>query len=242
MSAPTALRTLRLLLTILSVIVFASGIYFLSRYRSPQFKDNWIVWIPLILAIISECTYSISLRGQTYVSSGFRKWSLFLIAIAWLVPPSYDIHQLAEYYGSNNVFKALACSAVQCKLIMTIDICSYIIAIFALLELFISYRYECSQASGSKPTAAAPSVFVSSGAQQYIPLQQQQQQQPVASSYAYNYQGYDPSQPLQPAANYPQPAANPPYHPVTPVYPAYQPASIVHPPATSAYQPSPHYR
>ncbi|KAF9183450.1 hypothetical protein BGZ51_004024 [Haplosporangium sp. Z 767] len=214
MSAVALLATVRGVLCILTAIVLATALYAIIQYRVRFSSQYWPIWLPMFLAIISNIVYALSCTKRTYLSTGFRNFLMFLIALAWFVTPSYRINLQMQLYGGSQFFRGWNCGQRECTLMMTLDICGLLVGVVGLLEVFLAFRYERTFAQKSAPTTT---IFLAPGAQQqtaYIQLEQQHQQQPVVSSYMYQHQGYDQAQPQQVAPYFAPPttSSQPPHY------------------------------
>ncbi|CAO3574833.1 unnamed protein product [Mortierella alpina] len=207
------LLTLRILLWLMTTVVLAFSVFLIARFRIGFTLSYWSVWMRLILAVVSNTAYSFSLRKQSYLSRSSRGAFMLLVALAWFVPSSYHVRSVIQLYGGPQFFRSWNCGLIECTLVMIQDIFGWLIGVFGLLEVYLTDRHE--RVYGQKPATTTTSIFLAPGAQQtaYIPLEAQQHQQPVVSSYAYQHQGYDQSQPLQASPYQPQPGANVAYQP-----------------------------
>ncbi|KAF9949572.1 hypothetical protein BGZ72_008676 [Mortierella alpina] len=211
--SPAALLTLRILLWLMTTIVLAFSAYLITRFNIRFRASTWAMWMRLILAVISNVVYSFSFRKQSFAGRGSRGAFMFLVCLAWFVPSTYSVRNIIRLYGGPQFFRTWNCGLVECTLSMILDILGWLIGLFGLLEVYLADKYE--RVYGQKPSTTTTAIFLAPGAQQtaYIPLEAQQQQQPVVSSYAYQHQGYDQSQPLQASPYHPQPGANSAYQP-----------------------------
>ncbi|KAF9915552.1 hypothetical protein BX616_005890 [Lobosporangium transversale] len=196
-----ALLTARILLVLLATVILVASAFVVIKNRLSLGSLTWPTWMPLILAILSDLIYSLSLGKRAFISR----------AVAWFVSPSYRINRMMHYRG--RFLQLWNCGVIDCTLAMISDICGFLMGLFVLVELSLAYNYERKQSQKTSST----SIFVAPTAHQqthYIQLEHQHQQQPVALSYPYQHQGYDQRHPLQ-STHYEQ----------LPVTVAYQPAS-----------------
>ncbi|KAG0085726.1 hypothetical protein BGZ93_009601 [Podila epicladia] len=206
MSSGSLLCT-RIFLIILCIAVDICAITVMATLKIRFQLAYWFVWLPLILSLMSSSVFCTSAKTSPADTTS-RKVLLFILAAAWFASPSYRINMITK---TKTPFMATwFCSSLACKMQSISDICGLLIGLFSLVELALAAKYSKAY-PGQKPVTA---IFVaSSTADQnsvYIPLgTQQSHQQPVAQSYAYNHQGYDQSQPLQPQPGYGYPAATP---------------------------------
>ncbi|KAK3813208.1 MAG: hypothetical protein J3Q66DRAFT_347627 [Benniella sp.] len=98
---PELLRLLRFCLVILA---FALVIVVIHGLRLDLFIGNgWATWLPLVLAVISDISYIWALKAQMahrniIQSNMVRNTCAFLLCVAWLVSPSYEVNFALTYY------------------------------------------------------------------------------------------------------------------------------------------------
>ena len=161
----------------------------------------------MFAAIVSVIAYSWALKAATaqkniIQSNSARYACSLLLCVAWLLSPCYGVNSLLnnlrQYALEDEFFKAWACGNLGnplCKLRFGIDICGFLMALFVLLEVILTYLNERSpnaHKAGTLPTT----VVVAPGPGQQYPAQPVQQ-------FAYHPVQQQPAQP--PAAYYPQP-------------------------------------
>ncbi|KAF9372497.1 hypothetical protein CPB97_001217 [Podila verticillata] len=201
-----SLLTIRLCLIFLCIVVDICAITVMVSLKIRFQVAYWFVWLPLILSLMSSSLFCSSLKASSADTTS-RRTFLFLLAAAWFASPAYRISKVA---GTSTPFLATWwCATLSCKLQSVSDISGLLIGVLSLVELGLAAKYEKAY-PGQKPVTA---IFIASSTDNqsnYIPLGTQQSfQQPVAQSYAYNHQGYDQSQPLQPQPGYAYPVAMP---------------------------------
>ncbi|KAF9317670.1 hypothetical protein BG003_000490 [Podila horticola] len=204
MSSGSLLCT-RIFLIILCIIVDICAITVMSSLKIRFQVAYWFVWLPLILSLMSSSVFCTSAKTAPADTTS-RKVILFILAAAWFASPAYRISTISN--TNTPFFATWFCAALACKMQSISDICGLLIGLFSLVELGLAAKNGKAY-PGQKPVTA---IFVASSTadqnSQYIPLgTQQTYQQPVAQSYAYNHQGYDQSQPLQPQPGYGYPVA-----------------------------------
>ncbi|GJJ69381.1 hypothetical protein EMPS_01727 [Entomortierella parvispora] len=203
--ANSTLLGFRILLVILTTIVMACDLVLIIRYHVEFAEQYWSIWLALIISIVSNVAYSLSLRQRTFFDPRSRAIMMCILCAGWYVAPSYHIHVLLRYYGAADFFKGWACGLLQCTMWMIADICGLATGVFGFVEAYLAERHDRSHVQ--KPLAAT-TIFVSPTVQQntqYIPLEQQHQHQPLLPQQQQQYQ-YPQHQPLQQQSPYqPQP-------------------------------------
>ncbi|KAF9971708.1 hypothetical protein BGZ73_005260 [Actinomortierella ambigua] len=121
----------------------------------------------------------------------------------WTVFPSYRLNTLRRHTATTgSFFDNWMCGSVVCRILVAIDIASYLIAIFGLAEVYIADRYEAPYLYGKQSVANTTIILapvVTTAPNPYQPIevdhtgyQPYPQQQPVANSPYYPQSGYQP--------------------------------------------------
>ncbi|KAK3813198.1 MAG: hypothetical protein J3Q66DRAFT_442426 [Benniella sp.] len=232
------LQAIRGCLVLLAFITFILIVHAVRIYRVPISDSRyWDTWLPFFLAILSIIAYSWAIKAQRaqkniIQSNSARYIGSILFCAAWLASPSNAINELLIYlrrYGmEKEFFRYWDCGMPECNVGFAIDIGSFLVAFFVLLEVILAYLYERSSNIHEAGTLPTTTVVAPGPVQQY-PVQpvQQYPAQPV-QQFVYNPVQ---QQPGQPAAYYHQPVMTAPYQqgPITTPYqvpqqaPPYQP-------------------
>ncbi|KAK3813209.1 MAG: hypothetical protein J3Q66DRAFT_412637, partial [Benniella sp.] len=231
---PELLRVLRFCLVLLAFITFGIIAHTVRTYKiSISDSAYWDVWLPFFLAIFCVIVYSWALKAQTaqkniIQSNGARYIGSLILYAAWLASPSFTIHNILynirQYELEGDFFEYWNCGSPGCHLGFAQGICSFLMALFVLLELILAYLYERSfnvHRANPRPTTIVVGP----------PPVQQYPYNPAQPVQQFVYDPVLPQQPgQQPQAYYPQPVIRPvitaPYN-QSPTFleqaPAYQP-------------------
>jgi hypothetical protein len=192
------------------------------------------VWLPFFLALFSVIAYSWALKAQTaqkniIQSNGARYIGSLVLYAAWLASPSFTIynllHNIRQYELEGDFFEFWNCESQGCHLGFAQDICSFLVALFVLLEVILAYLYERSftvHRANPRPTT----IMVSPAPVQQYPYNPAQPVQQFVYDPVLQQQQQQQQQPgQQPPAYYPRPVMTASYHsPTIPEQaPAYQP-------------------
>ncbi|KAK3813202.1 MAG: hypothetical protein J3Q66DRAFT_347621 [Benniella sp.] len=183
------LQVIRGCLILLALATIIMAAQFVRIYQI-QISDSkqWHRWMPLILAILSVIVFSWILGAQSAQksfsrSNGARYICSLLLCAAWLVSPIYMIiiilDLLRPYALEDQFFEYWYCRIEpSCKYGFATDVCSFLMALFVLLEAISVYLYGLSR-KARKAGALPTTVMVGSGLQQYpaqpvhyVPVQQ----------------------------------------------------------------------
>lgn len=227
------LRAIRICLLLLA---FANGLLAIYGVKTGEHREDmnmWTVWLPLVLAIISDISYTLAVRAQragTIIieSNATRYTCAFFLCVAWLVSPSYVVNYIAQGVPSQYFFEVWNCSYdTQCGVWFAADLCGFLMAFFVFLEMIFAHRYERSSTAYKSDTSTT--VIVGPALVQPAP----QNSHLAPHQYVYG------SAPSQPAAYYPQqPAMAAPYPaPTMPYQASATPYQV--PQQAPAYQPYP---
>ncbi|KAG0246659.1 hypothetical protein B0O80DRAFT_482696 [Mortierella sp. GBAus27b] len=218
------LRATRFLLVFTSAIVFVIAIYTLKTNRYPFIPEAWVVWLPLAIALVTDITMTLALQPRTYVqSTPCRNTFLILMAIVWLVSPSFRLNRvttIGSRYGIDPM-KIWSCGSTWCDILLALDVLGFIAAFLIVVEMFLAHRYERS----AKQTPVATFIVTPDAPQHYIPMHQ-----PVTAPYQPGYPQASPA---------PYPAAAHPYPYQAPVSPYQAPGTTYQAPG-AGYSPSAH--
>ncbi|KAK3813203.1 MAG: hypothetical protein J3Q66DRAFT_403401 [Benniella sp.] len=182
-----AIRGCLVLLALITIIMTAQFV----RLNNISDSKAWPRWLPLFLAILSIIVYSWALKAQMAKkniirSNGARYTCSILFCAAWLVSPIYMIilllDNLRKYALEDKFFEFWDCRRGEswCKYGFGATICSFLMALFILLEVILVYRYERSSNARKASTLPTKAVVAPGPVQQYPP-------QPV-QQFAYNNQ------------------------------------------------------
>ncbi|KAF9159610.1 hypothetical protein DFQ26_006370 [Actinomortierella ambigua] len=205
------LRVVRYVLIIFSTLVFCGLVYratggfllpngdVVSFFQVPV-RATWYIWLHLALSLVAATIYSVSMRSRSYVSRGTRLTVMFLYSCLWTVFPSYRINTLRRYSTTpGSFFDNWFCDSTTCRVLVAVDILSYLVAILAVTEVYFADRYEAPYLYGKQAmvnTTIILAPVVTTAPSPYQPVDGQAgyqpypQQQAVDGSAYYTQAGY----------------------------------------------------